>query len=231
MEILNDWQRILFNNLPYEFLIEIAFRCFVMFTAALITLRLTGKRGIKQLSVFELVIIISLGSAAGDPMFYEDVGLIPALAVFIFVLLFYRLLTWLSSKSEKFEAFVEGRPIYIIEHGQICFNNFKREDLSTEELFMELRNQGVSHLGQVKLAILEPSGVLSIFFHKPEDVKAGLCILPREFSNKTEHITVAGEYGCTCCGYVIKAEPVLKLICPKCDASKWAITNNEQRSQ
>src|SRR5690606_19572812 len=108
---------------------------------------------------------------AGDPMFYEDVGLIPALAVFIFVLLFYRILTWLSSKSEKFETFVEGRPIYIIENGQICFSNFKREDLSTEELFMELRSQGVSHLGQVKLAILEPSGVLSIYFYKDEEVK------------------------------------------------------------
>ncbi|ADY53967.1 protein of unknown function DUF421 [Pseudopedobacter saltans DSM 12145] len=231
MEILSDWQRILFNDLPYEFLIEIAFRCFVMFTAALITLRLTGKRGIKQLSVFELVIIISLGSAAGDPMFYEDVGLIPALAVFIFVLLFYRLLTWLSSKSEKFETFVEGKPIYIVEYGQICFNNFKREDLSTEELFMELRNQSVSHLGQVKLAILEPSGILSIYFYKPEEVKTGLCILPREYSNKLENITAAGEYGCTCCGYIVRTEPVSKLMCPNCKTYKWAVTSDEQRSQ
>jgi len=231
LEILSDWPRILFNDLPYEFLVEIAFRCFVMFTAALITLRLTGKRGIKQLSIFELVIIISLGSAAGDPMFYEDVGLIPALAVFIFVLLFYRLLTWLSSKSEKFETFVEGRPIYIVEDGQICFNNFKREDLSTEELFMELRNQGVSHLGQVKLAILEPSGVLSIYFYKDEEVKTGLCILPREYNNKTEVITAAGEYGCTCCGYVVHAKPGSKPICPKCKTNKWAVTRNEQRSQ
>lgn len=49
-----------------------------MFTILLLTLKLAGKRGVKQLSIFETVIIIALGSAAGDPMFYEDVGIVPA---------------------------------------------------------------------------------------------------------------------------------------------------------
>ena len=228
---MDEWHRILFGEQPYIFFLEIVFRCLVMFIAALITLRLTGKRGIKQLSIFELVIVISLGSAAGDPMFYEDVGLLPALMVFISVLALYRLLTWLSSKSDEFESYVEGKPIYIIENGQICYANFKHEDLSTEELFMELRIQGVSHLGQVKLTILEPSGALSVYFHNAEEVKTGIYILPHEYDKKLKVITSTGKYGCAHCGYVAETQPVLKLICPQCGTDKWVTTSNEQRSQ
>ena len=65
-----NWQELLFGDEATSFLFEIAFRTFLMFILVLILLRLTGKRSIKQLSIFEIVMIIALGSAAGDPMIY-----------------------------------------------------------------------------------------------------------------------------------------------------------------
>ncbi|MEZ7498769.1 hypothetical protein QO200_08460 [Flavobacterium sp. Arc3] len=73
MKDIFEWSRILFNDLPEIFLFEVIFRSVIMFTVLLLTLKIAGKRGVKQLSVFETVIIIALGSAAGDPMLYEDV--------------------------------------------------------------------------------------------------------------------------------------------------------------
>jgi Predicted membrane protein len=52
-----------------------------MFILIIIFLRFSGKRGVRQLSVFELAIILSLGSAAGDPMFNDDIPIIQALIV------------------------------------------------------------------------------------------------------------------------------------------------------
>ena len=89
MKTIFEIDRLLMNDLPYSFLLEVMFRSVVMYIVALAILKLAGRRGIKQLSVFELVIILTLGSAAGDPLFYDDVGLVPAITVFIMILVLY----------------------------------------------------------------------------------------------------------------------------------------------
>lgn len=69
-----DLKQILLGSEEWSFLLETVLRTSIMFLIIIFGLRLLGKRGVKQLSVFELVVIIGLGSAAGDPMFYKDVG-------------------------------------------------------------------------------------------------------------------------------------------------------------
>jgi uncharacterized membrane protein YcaP (DUF421 family) len=110
--------RLLYNDLPESFLLEVIFRSTIMFTVLLLTLKVAGKRGVKQLSVFETVIIIALGSAAGDPMFYEEVGIIPPITVFLVIILLYRLVTWLTGRSKRFEEFIEGKTECIINEGK-----------------------------------------------------------------------------------------------------------------
>lgn len=229
MEDIFEWKRIFFNDLPADFLIEVAFRCLIMFLAVLITLKLTGKRGIKQLSIFELVIIISLGSAAGDPMFYEDVGILPAITVLIVVLSLYRLLTWVISNFQKIENWIEGKPIYVIKEGKICIQNFRHEDIAIDELFTELRTQNVSHLGQVKFAILEPSGEISLFFYEEQDIIPGLPILPHEFEQKIEEITHKNIYACIKCGHTEDISPVSQFTCSNCKGREWLIAKNSKR--
>src|SRR5690349_2508880 len=109
-----DWKQLLLGSEEWVFLVETVVRTFIMFMVILIGLRLMGKRGVKQLSVFELVVIIGLGSAAGDPMFYKDVGLLPALIVFSMVVLLYSAVTYLVSKSTRVEKLIEGRPVCLI---------------------------------------------------------------------------------------------------------------------
>src|SRR5215217_7488373 len=91
-----QWKALLLGDQEWGFLPEAAFRSFVMFVIILLSLRLLGRRGVKQLSVFELGVIIGLGSAAGDPMFYKDVGLLAGLVVFVVVLSLYKLVTFLN---------------------------------------------------------------------------------------------------------------------------------------
>lgn len=215
-----DWDRLLFNDLPLTFLLEVVGRTIIMFVVILTALRLSGKRGVKQISIFELVIIIALGSAAGDPMFYEDVGIVPALIVFIVIIGLYRILTTLVAKSVKFERIIEGKALYVIREGQFSVKDFKKEVVSQDEFFSELRMKSVEHLGQVKYAIVETSGEISIFYYPDEEVKPGLPLLPDIYNTKSELIADKSIYACTFCGNVKELNPGAAT-CIVCAKTTW----------
>lgn len=220
MERIFEWGRVLLNDLPALFLLEVLFRTAVMFTVLLIALRFTGKRGVKQLSIFEIVIIIALGSAAGDPMFYEDVGILPAICVLIVVIAFYRLVTWLTGKSKWFEELLEGRTELLIDNGVFSMLKFEKEEIAQDEFFSELRQKSIEHLGQVKYAFLEPSGNISIYFFSDEEVKPGLPLLPALFNLRSKTVEHEGLYACANCGYTKSLSPG-HAICPVCKKDEW----------
>lgn len=218
------------NDLPGGFLFEVVFRSAVMYVLALVVLRLAGRRGVKQLSLFDLVIIITLGSAAGDPLLYEDVGLLPALTVFATVLGLYRLTTHLVAKSERIDRWLEGEPLYLIEDGEFAIDNFRKGALAQDEFFAELRLRSVEQLGQVRLAVLETSGQLSVFFFPDAEVKHGLPILPHAFRDQPETLVPGAPYACTFCGHVkIFDRSQSAPACPRCRTARWARASRATR--
>lgn len=216
-----DWHNIFLSDFTYTFLMEVVFRTAIMFVVVLVILRLSGKRGVRQLSVFELVIILSLGSAAGDPMLYQEVAILPALMVCITTITLYRLITWLTTKYGGFENLLEGRPVYIVEEGVMVIKESSKDSLSKDEFFAELREKGVEHLGQVKTAILETSGTMSVFYYPDDEVKPGLPILPKAYDQHHAHVTEAGLYACAYCGTVSRLPPG-RHKCKRCSHHGWA---------
>ncbi|RCH55424.1 DUF421 domain-containing protein [Mucilaginibacter hurinus] len=222
------WKDILLGHEELKFLPEILLRTLVMYILILVSLRLLGKRGVKQLSVFELVVIISLGSAAGDPMFYNEVGLLAAVAVFLVVIGAYRLTTYLVAKSDVFEKMVEGTCTELIRNGCFSVRNFKKEPLAYDEFFSELRQYSISHLGQVELAIIETSGNISVFYYPDDKVQYGLPILPHLFAEKTADITKKGRYACAFCGCTFVLDKG-KHKCEVCKKDSWVTAINTPR--
>lgn len=242
MDKLIEWDRILWNELPYAFLLEVVFRSAVMFVLLLITLKIAGKRGVKQLSVFEVVIIISLGSAAGDPMFYEDVGILPALTVFVTIILMYRLVTWLSAKSPWFESLVEGKTKCLIQDGRFALSEFEKGGLAQDEFFSQLRLKGIEHLGQIKAAYMESNGEISTFFFKDNEVRYGLPLLPERFNARSKLISTKGIHACTFCGNLMDVAPgagddetegaeasPVSIKCTVCNKDEWVAAINTLR--
>ena len=216
-----NWTEIFFGKEEISFLLEIVFRTVVMFLVVVIGLNFTGKRGVKQLSVFEMVMIISLGSAAGDPMFYKEVGLLQAMVVFAVVLLFYRFIIFLIAKSDKIENLFEGKPIYIIKEGRFTEKAANHLQLGSDELFSELRNKSIDHLGQIKYAILETNGTISLLFYSDEEVKPGLPIWPENFEQKRKLISTQGLYACSNCGNLERLTPAPLFVCASCSNEEW----------
>jgi len=223
------WKELLLGGENWSFLPETALRTLIMFVIILVGLRILGKRGVKQLSVFELVVIIGLGSAAGDPMFYKDVGILPALVVFILVISVYMIITWFIGKNKNFEQLVEGKPVCLIQDGMFAIDNFKKEPLGEDEFFSELRMKGVSQLGQVELAIVESCGGISVFYYADDEVKYGLPVLPGSLEKQHKIITETGYYSCAFCGYTKHMMPSQEAICASCKKTSWVRSSNQQR--
>lgn len=224
-----NWKELMLGDENWGFIPEVILRTTIMFIIIFVSLRLLGKRGVKQLSVFELIVIISLGSAAGDPMFYKEVGILPALIVFAIIVGLYSLITYFIGKNKGFENLVEGRPTCLIKNGAFSIQNFSKEALGEDEFFAELRMQGVSQLGQIEEAIEESSGNISIFFYADEEVKYGLPIMPNSLEACQKEITDIDYYACVFCGYTEKMKPTKNLTCPECKKNQWVRATNKKR--
>jgi len=217
------------NGVEWQFIGEIIGRTVVMFLMILLVLRLSGKRGVRQLSLFEVAIILGLGSAAGDPMFQEDIPIIYAVIVFSVTLVVYKSLTWLASKSLRVHRVLEGQETIVVREGMFDLKHKKDTDFSTMEFFTELRNQSIEHLGQVKLAVLETDGSMSVLFYSDEEVKFGLPLFPDHYT-KIDISTEHGPFACMNCGYVICAYTITADgYCPRCQYQHWAKALNTER--
>ncbi len=223
------WYQVLFGTEEVSFIIEVILRTLIMFLVIILGLRILGKRGVKQLSVFELVVIIGLGSAAGDPMFYQDVGIIFSVVVFVVIILLYAVITYFIGKSKRLETLLEGKPICLIEQGTFSVENFKKENLGRDEFFSELRLKGVSQLGQIETAIEETSGDISVFFYSEEDTKPGLSIMLGSLLDSLRQIEIAGLYSCTFCGYTEEKAPGPAGTCPNCKKEEWVEASTKRR--
>ncbi|MCD8739769.1 DUF421 domain-containing protein [Mucilaginibacter roseus] len=225
MEI--DWHNIFLNDLDLSYIAEIVLRTVLMFAFILILLRLSGKKGVRQLSIFEVAIIIALGSAAGDPMFNKDFAILPSLLVFVIILAFYRVLTYIAAKNEKFESILEGNAMYIIEDGMFTLQEETDNTFAKDEFFAEMRAMSIEHVGQVRTAILETNGQVSFFFYNDEEVRPGLPVLPKPYNKRSKNLKVSGSYACTFCGRV--EERVTAGQCGRCNHDEWVTAIQTRR--
>ena len=224
-----NWKELFLGTEDWGFLLEIVLRTIIMFLTIIVSLRVLGKRGVKQLSIFELVVIIGLGSAAGDPMFYKEVGIVSSMLVFLVIIILYSSITALIGRFKKIENLFEGKAICLIEQGVFAIDNFKKENLGSDEFFAELRVKGISHLGQIELAIEEVSGEISVFFNEDEKVKYGLPIMLDSLDNPIQNIQIPGYYSCTFCGFTELKEEGNAGSCKNCGKKNWVEASNKIR--
>lgn len=96
-------------------------------------------RSVAQLTTVEFLLVIALGSAVGDPMFYPEVPMLHALATVTVIVLINKLLDVIALRSDYFEERLNGLPIILMSEGTLQLENMKSGDLGRSELFKLLR--------------------------------------------------------------------------------------------
>ena len=164
-----DWERLLIGLPPELYLLEIAFKAVVVFLILLLVLRMLGKRAHHNLSPMQQMLLIALGSAAGDVMLYPEVPLGYAALILLGVAGLVMLLEIASAHFRPVRDYVESRPRILVRDGQVDWDALRRERTTHRELFAELRIKGARSLAQVDAAILEVTGDISVFLNDRKD--------------------------------------------------------------
>lgn len=220
-----DLQRMLVGDYPPLFFIEIVVRVTIIYGWTLLLIRWIGGRGVAQLSMVEFLLVIALGSAVGDAMFYEDVPLLVAMLVIAVVVVINKILDKLIERSQTAERIIDGSPVAILREGVLVVEGMRRRDLGTDEVKAMLRNGGVSNLGQVEHAFLEVNGGISVF--RFAEARPGLAIVPPSEVVPPQALAHAqaapgGLACCVACGRVERAGQVLPAAaCPNCGEKQW----------
>lgn len=162
-----DWHRLFFGVEPPLYFLEIIVRVILIYSFAVVILRYMGKRGQRQLSSFELVLVIALGSATGDSMLYPEVPVLYAWLIILVMVGLDRLLSEVQFRYKSVNTFLEGIPRLMVREGEIVEENLHNEHLRKDELLALLREQQITHTSEIQYAFLEPTGNLGILPSPP----------------------------------------------------------------
>lgn len=144
-------------------MMEIGFRVLFIYVFAILLMRFMGKRGNWSLLIFENVLVIALGSATGDAMFYPKVPLAYACIVITLIVCLSRALQYLQLRSRPVNTFLDGTPVVVVLNGALVMNGLIKCRVREEEMYGMLRQEGIEDVGSVKFAFFERSGQLSVF--------------------------------------------------------------------
>lgn len=145
---------------------SMALRSVIMYFLALVAVRFMGKRSIGQLAPFDLVVIIIMGSVAALPLEDTSIHPIKGIVPIIVMSILQYLLSVINMHWRGAEKVTQGMSTPLILNGQILHDNLKRERVSLADLHIVLRQQGVDRVEDVALAVLEPTGEVSVIKKK-----------------------------------------------------------------
>ncbi len=141
---------------------DIVVRSAVVYLAVFAGLRVMGKRELGQMTVFDLVVILLIANAVQNAMVGPDTSLLGGiLAAFVLLVLNWTLAA-LRLRSEFWGRLVEGTPTVLVQEGQFVIPHLRKEGVERSELEMAMREHGVESVRDVRLAVLETDGSISI---------------------------------------------------------------------
>lgn len=166
--------------------LDLIVRSIVSLLALFVLTRMLGRKQVSQLSAFDYVIGISMGSIAAEMTINMDTPFLDGLVAMVAYALIAYIISWLTIKSIKLRRFFTGTPVILIQDGKIIKKNLRKSLLDINDLMQECRSSGYFNIDDIAYAIIEACGKLSFLPKTPkrpvtlEDLKlkdnvAGLC--------------------------------------------------------
>ncbi len=144
---------------PY---LDIVIRSVCVYFFMVFAFRIFGKKELSQLNAFDFILILLISNAVQNAMVGSDVslegGVIAALSLFVINFIFKKVV----NKSNFLNKLVQSKPEILIHDGKIEFKTIAKLGITSDELDEVIREHGVENYKQVKLAMLEINGSISI---------------------------------------------------------------------
>ncbi|WP_067925475.1 DUF421 domain-containing protein [Alicyclobacillus shizuokensis] len=146
--------------------VEVAVQSIVAFIVLFLLARLMGKRQIAQLTFFDYVAGITIGNIAAS-FSLDDTKIEHAIISLVVWTALTILLAVVQRKWYKLGVLLDGKPLVLIQNGQVQEQNLKRSNLSQEEMLLLLREKDIFDVSDVEYAVFENNGKVSVM-KKPD---------------------------------------------------------------
>ena len=173
-------------------------RTIIIYVCLLVGIRLMGKRTIGELQPFEFVITLAIADLACMPMQDIAVPLVYGLVPLFVMCLMHFAFTWLATKSVKFRKFLNGKPIIVVTPDGIDSESMAKINFTVNDLLESIRSQQFFSVEQIKYAVLETNGNLSVLENdsapEPTGIPVTLVIEGRKMETNYSYAGVDNEF-------------------------------------
>ncbi len=124
--------------------------------------RIVGRRPGKQLTPFEFVLIFYLGGLTLTGMVGNEVSLTNAVCQILTVGMCHYVLAWLRYRSSRIAQLLDGVPLFLLEQNKWRSDTLSHMRIQDDDVMDMARDQGLRDLSEVKTAVLETYGEISV---------------------------------------------------------------------
>ncbi|MBG6111876.1 uncharacterized membrane protein YcaP (DUF421 family) [Flavobacterium sp. CG_23.5] len=142
--------------------IDIIVRSVAVYIFMIIALRIFGKKELSQLNTADVILILLISNSVQNAMVGNDTTLWGGLAAATILFFINFTLKKLMYKFPAFSKLLEEKPVILIHNGNLDFKSLSKLNITSDELREAMREHGVENFKDVKLAILETDGNISI---------------------------------------------------------------------
>ena len=137
----------------------------VGFIALILILRLSGKRTLSKMNVFDFVFVVAVGSVFAGTMIEKDTTLLEGLTALATLVIVQATLAALAARNERFELLLNGEPTLLFSNGKFLHRAMKKERVTEEEVRAAIRDQGLTRVEDVDAVVIENDGTLTVAYN------------------------------------------------------------------
>ena len=142
---------------------DIILKTVIFYLILIVIIRLLGKREVGEISVFDLVVILLVADIATMAITDEWSLVIPSILSLLALLFLQKIFAFVSLYFPKVRRVIDYYPSVIIYEGKLNLKEMKKQKYTIDDLIAQTRTNGVMDLNEIRLAILESTGQLSVF--------------------------------------------------------------------
>jgi uncharacterized membrane protein YcaP (DUF421 family) len=141
---------------------DLPIRATVIFFFIFLITRVAGKRELSTLEPFDLILLVVIGDLVQQGITQSDYSVTGALVVISTITVLTVLLSFINFRLRFLRGVLEGQPVVLVENGKMIEQNMRRERITLEDLEAEGRQQQVTSVEDMRWAVLETSGRISV---------------------------------------------------------------------
>jgi len=142
---------------------DMVFRAIAIYLILVVVFKVAGRRTLLQMTSFDLILLLIISEATQQALLGNDSSVTGAALTIVTLVVVDILFGQLKRVVPAVEAAIDGTPVILVDNGRLLNDKLKKADISRDDIMVSARvNHGIENLSEIKFAILEQNGHISI---------------------------------------------------------------------